>query len=216
MSSSPDPASAQDGAPATEERPRGRHARHVLGVASRYRVIFAGPVGVGKTTAVRALTDVAPVDTDVPLTGGERGERSVPGKTTTTVGIDYGVWKPTSEISVALVGTPGQDRFQNVRAAVLAPHARVVLWVFGGDGDDVLIDEVRRWLEGLGSVAAARRVAIAVTRTTDEGAAARAALAPLLTEHGAPLAPIRAVDPRSRDDVMRVVSAALDLPEETR
>ncbi|MGP9693600.1 GTP-binding protein [Brachybacterium sp. AOP25-B2-12] len=193
----------------------GRRARHHLGTAARHRVVFAGPVGVGKTTAVRVLTDVDAVDTEVPISAPASSEdRAVPGKLTTTVGIDYGIWKPTEDLSVALVGTPGQDRFGTARASLLAPHSRVVLWAFG-DGDQ-LVDDVRSWLDTVASPVVHRRMAIAVTRTDDGANAARAALAPLLAEHNVPTAPVLAVDPRDRDAVMRVVCAALDLPEGAR
>lgn len=189
----------------------GRRARHHLGSAARHRVVFAGPVGVGKTTAVRALTDVDAVDTEVPISTPAAEERVVPGKLTTTVGIDYGIWKPTADLSVALVGTPGQDRFGTARASLLAPHSRVVLWAFGDD--DRLVEDVRTWLDTVAAPVVHRRMAIAVTRTDDGAASARSALAPLLAEHNVPTAPVMAVDPRDRDAVMRVVCAALDLPE---
>lgn len=210
---SADTAGGQTG-PAAASRPRhGRRARHVLGASSRHRVVFAGPVGVGKTTAVRSLTDVAAVDTDVPITP-TTADRPQGTKTTTTVGIDYGVWKPTDELSVSLVGTPGQERFGATRASLLVPHSRIVLWVFGDDPD--LTGQVRTWLETLGAPALYRRLAIAVTRTADDGAGARAELLPLLGQMGADSTPVLAVDPRDRASVMRIVSAALDRPEEHR
>lgn len=208
--------------PATEAEPqgaaaapraRGRRARHAIGSSSRHRVIFAGPVGVGKTTAVRALTDIATIDTDVPITDRSGEDAKVAGKTTTTVGIDHGVWKPTADLVVTLLGTPGQDRFESLRGSLLMPHSRVVLWMFADDVDE-LEGQVRTWLEAIGTPAAYRRMAIALTRTEDGGKAGRTALAPLLAELDAGDTPVMAVDPRDRDSVMRVVSRALDRPEE--
>ena len=71
-----------------------------------YRIVFAGPLGAGKTTAVAALSDVPPVTTEV-----ASDEARAAGKETTTVAFDYGqVLLPSGDV-VLLYGTPGQTRF---------------------------------------------------------------------------------------------------------
>ena len=177
---------------------------------TRYRVVFAGPVGAGKTTAVRALSDVAAVDTDVPISHGsaDRGDGE---KTTTTVGLDYGVWKPTTQISVSLVGTPGQERFAAARSSVMMPNTHVVLWL-RADRPEIARDAAE-WLDKF--VGGLHRVGIAVTRTEgDDPSAARAMLGGVLQRYGISPMRVQSVDARDRDSVMRVVSTALDFPEE--
>ncbi|MGG1909004.1 hypothetical protein AB1285_17900 [Microbacterium sp. NRRL B-14842] len=56
------------------------------------------------------------MDTDVPMSFA-----SGDGKTTTTVGLDYGTWRPTPEVSIALIGIPGQQRFASARQRVSIP-----------------------------------------------------------------------------------------------
>jgi uncharacterized protein len=78
------------------------------------KIIIAGGFGVGKTTAVSSISEITPLRTeaaittaseDVDLTG------HVPGKTTTTVALDFGCITIDDDIKLYLFGTPGQDRF---------------------------------------------------------------------------------------------------------
>ena len=71
-----------------------------------YKIIFTGPVGAGKTTAIASLSDIAPVKTDEVIKG-----FNGTGKTSTTVAMDYGLMRIGSDVRVHLYGTPGQKRF---------------------------------------------------------------------------------------------------------
>lgn len=185
--------------------------RRVLGDPTPYRVVFAGPMGVGKTTAVRNLSGISTSETEVPLTAIGLDEDLPDGKDTTTVGIDYGVWRPTPEIAVALIGTPGQDRFAEVRTSYMMPGTRVLIWLFG-DRDD-LPDQAERWIRSVGTTNVGR-IVLAITRTDDDAVSARVHLAPLLARLGAGAIPIYAADGRDQRSVEYVVSKALDLPED--
>lgn len=71
-----------------------------------FRIVFAGPLGAGKTTAIAALSDAPPVSTEV-----ESAEARAAGKATTTVAFDYGqVLLPGGDV-LLLYGSPGQERF---------------------------------------------------------------------------------------------------------
>lgn len=190
----------------TKQRARWRR----VNLPDRYRLIFAGPVGAGKTTAVRALSDVPPVDTDVPISAGsaEYGDGE---KTTTTVGLDYGAWKPTPEIAVALIGVPGQDRFASARRNSSASDTRILLWL-RADRESI-VDDAAEWLPRFaGDIG---HLVIAMSHCP-EGAieTLRHSLSELLIRHGLPTSRILAADARDRESVMRVACVALDLPEE--
>ncbi|WP_126894083.1 MULTISPECIES: ATP/GTP-binding protein [unclassified Microbacterium] len=183
-----------------------RPRRRRTDLPQRYRVIFAGPVGAGKTTAVRALSDVPPVDTDVPMS-----LASGDGKTTTTVGLDYGTWRPTPEVSIALVGIPGQERFASARQRVSMPGTRVLLWLRADH--DTLAADAEEWLDVFSGDE--HRIVIAVSHAAGHAIGdIRHDLAPVLARHGIPVSRVLAADARDRDSVMRVAGAALDLPEE--
>jgi uncharacterized protein len=70
------------------------------------RILLLGPVCAGKTTLVRTISEIDPVDTDVQALD-ELQER----KSTTTVAMDVGVLPLDGGDRIVLYGTPGQDRF---------------------------------------------------------------------------------------------------------
>ena len=70
------------------------------------KIIFTGPVGVGKTTAIAALSDDPPVKTDA-----RASDMTLVRKGHTTVAMDYGVIRLDGDTKVHLYGTPGQERF---------------------------------------------------------------------------------------------------------
>jgi len=70
------------------------------------KIIFTGPVGAGKTTAIASLSDIPPVSTDATASDMTK-ER----KASTTVALDYGVMNLAGGEKIHLYGTPGQERF---------------------------------------------------------------------------------------------------------
>ena len=70
------------------------------------KIIFTGPVGVGKTTAIAAISDEPPIQTDA-----RASDMTLARKANTTVAMDYGVIRLDELTKVHLYGTPGQERF---------------------------------------------------------------------------------------------------------
>lgn len=70
-----------------------------------YKVIITGPMGAGKTTAIKMVSEITPILTDV-----YNSDHSVK-KATTTVGFDYGEILISENERFRLYGTPGQERF---------------------------------------------------------------------------------------------------------
>lgn len=73
---------------------------------SQYKIIFTGPVGAGKTTAIDSISDVPPVKTDASASDMTKNR-----KASTTVAMDYGVMNLDDGEKIHLYGTPGQERF---------------------------------------------------------------------------------------------------------
>lgn len=71
-----------------------------------HKIIFTGPVGSGKTTAINVISDIPTVRTESMATDMAREM-----KTKTTVAMDYGRINLPNNAAIHLYGTPGQERF---------------------------------------------------------------------------------------------------------
>ncbi|MBI4693598.1 MAG: protein kinase [Gammaproteobacteria bacterium] len=184
---------------------RSRAASRRRHPAENLKVIIAGPVGAGKTTAVATLSDIEPVRTDAAATDMTKNL-----KLQTTVAFDYGVVRLDGGERVHLYGTPGQERFDFMWDILRKGAAGVVL----------LIDNSRRepfrdldfFIDAFGDLIASTQLAIGITRmdikampTIDDYAQH------LMGENRGwtSLPPLFAVDARNRNDLTVLVRALL-------
>ena len=88
----------------------GAAAPHIIPL----KILIAGGFGVGKTTFVRAISEIDPVSTEQVMTDRSVGVddiSAVATKTTTTVAMDFGRITVDEQLILYLFGTPGQSRF---------------------------------------------------------------------------------------------------------
>ncbi|WP_405908733.1 ATP/GTP-binding protein [Streptomyces sp. NBC_00828] len=83
------------------------------------KILIGGGFGVGKTTAVGAVSEIEPIATEEYLTQASVPTDSLDGveaKSTTTVAFDFGrvSFDVPVPIELLLFGTPGQDRFMDL------------------------------------------------------------------------------------------------------
>ena len=168
---------------------------------SQYKIIFTGPVGAGKTTAINAISDIPTIKTDAAASDMTKSRKSA-----TTVAMDYGVMNLDGGEKIHLYGTPGQERFD-------------FMWdilTMGGIGLILLLDNTRSdpfqdmkfFLEAFGKFINETGVAIGVTQMDLSSWPTIADYAAKLLEFGLK-PPVFEVDAREKNDVSLLVQALM-------
>ncbi|GAA3616034.1 ATP/GTP-binding protein [Streptomyces chitinivorans] len=78
------------------------------------KIVIVGGFGVGKTTLVRSVSEIRPLNTEEVMTQAGAGVDDVAGlrnKNTTTVAFDFGRISLNEQTVLYLFGAPGQERF---------------------------------------------------------------------------------------------------------
>jgi len=181
-------------------------------------ILFAGPMGVGKTTAIRSISEIGVVSTEADNT-----DRETADKPTTTVALDYGEIAVGEDEKVRLYGVPGQRRFSFMWRILAERAIGMILLVDNSAADPIAdllagIDDFRELIDRGGAVVGLSRLDAAPRPTVLEHTAAIAAAHPGL------MIPVIPVDPRAAGDVrlaLMTLIATIEMrdafrPEEAR
>lgn len=121
-----------------------------------HKILFTGTMGAGKTTAIAAVSEIAPVSTDV------RNTDNAVAKATTTVGLDYGELTLDNGEKLRLYGTPGQMRFDFMWRILARGALGVVILVDNSRADPLADLDV--YLDGFAELIAETACVVAVGR----------------------------------------------------
>lgn len=181
----------------------------VIGQKIQHQLVFIGSFGVGKTTAVRSLSDIEVVTMEATanIEIKEAGLDST--KTTTTVGFDYGECIVDESERISLYGIPGQARFEEVWDTLLPRCSGVVLLVFGNHSK--YLQECERWLRILKHKNAVKKLSVALTRVADDDEKTIDACRQVVAKYH-PYAPVLTADPRDSNSIFQATIMALSTP----
>ena len=164
------------------------------------KLLFAGPMGAGKTTAIAAISDAPPIQTEA-----ANLDRAQHAKAQTTVGLDYGETRLPDGGRLRLVGLPGQSRFDFMWTILAEGALGAVLLADNSRPEPV--QELGLYLDRLGALVQRAAMVIGVGRL-ESGTARITDYTDWLSARGLQL-PVFAVDVRRRDDVLLLLEVLL-------
>ena len=156
------------------------------------KIIFTGPVGVGKTTAIAALSDEPPVQTDA-----SASDMTAVRKGYTTVAMDYGLIQLDENTKIHLYGTPGQERFDFMGLILLLDNTR---------GNP--LKDLKFFLDSFADLLKTAPVVVGVTKMDIRAVPGVEVYQKYLAQHGLNV-PVFEIDARNEDDVKQLVTAML-------
>lgn len=168
---------------------------------SQYKIIFTGPVGAGKTTAISSISDVPLIKTDEVAS-----DMTKQRKAETTVAMDYGIMNLNGNEKIHLYGTPGQERFDFMWDILTTGGIGLVLLLDNSRTDP--FQDMRFFLNSFEGFIKNTGVAIGITQMD-------ISTSPTIDEyhqhlHGIGLkVPVFSVDARKKNDVSILVQALM-------
>ena len=162
-----------------------------------YKIIIAGPVGAGKTQAIKVLSDKGVVTTEEIASDDVKNK-----KHTTTVAMDYGVMKLDSGEQVRLYGTPGQRRFDFMWEILSENSLGLVLLLNATEPDPVA--DLHYYLDSFMPLIKSSAMVVGITHAEDMPWDLHEKLSEALIERGI-VANVTEVDARDRAQMYRLV-----------
>lgn len=169
--------------------------------SSYQKIIIAGPVGAGKTTAVCTMSDIPVVGTEV-----KASDDTKLLKENTTVAMDYGTVALDGNQKLHLYGTPGQNRFDFMWDLLGQNCIGVILLVDASAKE--YKEQLDFFLDKFSALIKQSSLAIGVNKTNLPGAAGFNEVREAIDEQYRRY-PIFEVDARHKPDLMLLVEALL-------
>ena len=166
----------------------------------RYKIVFCGGMGSGKSQAISSLSEIPVFATEALNT--DEGAHS---KLHTTVGIDYGEITIDDTLKVGLYGTPGQSRFQFMWPTIAQGALGIVILIDHSAANPLA--DLDLYLESFVGTSE-RMIVIGVTHVDVSSNQSLEIYRRWLTAHKKRY-PIFSVDVRQKDDVLLLVETII-------
>ena len=176
-------------------------------ISSGLKLVFAGSMGAGKTTAIRAISEIEPISTEV-----ENSDRSEFDKVHTTVAMDYGEVTLASGEKLGLYGTPGQLRFDFMWEIVATGALGIVVLIDNSRPDPMA--DLTRYLSVFRAHAQIGAIVVAIGRMDTHPTPNLADYSQRIEELQL-IIPIMPADVRIRGDVIEVLEVLFHQIEAT-
>lgn len=176
-----------------------------MNMTPELKIVFAGPMGAGKTTAITAVSDRPPVSTEA-----VNNDQVAFAKEFTTVGLDFGQLKLEDGTIVRLYGTPGQERFSFMWEIVGAGAIGTILLLDASS--PTALSDLRAHAEVFHRLAPEQPFVIGVGRTDPADEHHIEGCTRVLADLGV-CAPVYSVDVRRRSDVLLLIETLLAILE---
>ncbi|HPQ97583.1 MAG: ATP/GTP-binding protein [Thiothrix sp.] len=170
-------------------------------ITSNKKIIFTGPVGAGKTTAIETISDIPAITTDEYASDMTKSR-----KPQTTVAMDYGLINLGDAERIHLYGTPGQERFDFMWDILTKGGIGLILLLDNTRKDP--LQDMRFYTNSFREFIEQRQMVVGVTRM-DLQRKPELADYRLWLEQLSLQAPVFEVDARERADVILLIQALL-------
>jgi len=171
-----------------------------------HKLLFIGPVGAGKTSAIRSISDEHKnIETEA-----KASDMTGLRKATTTVAMDYGSLTLSDQEVVQLYGTPGQARFKfmwDLLANNLAADCAGIVFLVDNTRNYPMKD-LRYYAHEFSELIARKQVIVGVTRSDLRDHPTLLEYEQTLQEMGID-APVRFIDARRAGSVLPLVEELL-------
>ena len=172
---------------------------------NEYKLLFAGSMGAGKTSAIAALSEIPLVSTDVINSDLDRNN-----KATTTVALDYGEVSLRGGDKLRLYGTPGQDRFDFMWGIVSKGAIGLILLIDSRNHD--AINEMMFYLDKFSDLMESMALVVGVTQLDLSHTKSLVAYRKALAARGI-MVPCLPIDARKREHIFFLIESILSQVE---
>ena len=166
-----------------------------------YKLLITGPVGAGKTNALTAISDIAPIKIEARAMDPSNGQRSQ-----TVVSVHYGAMAIGDDARLHLYATPGRERFGFMWEII--ENGGIALILLIDDTRPAPLEDLQMYIETFKAFIDDHTLVIGVTNLRSNSFGMLDRYIGILVELAVD-APVFSVDANSRNDIAALLESAV-------